>query len=193
MLTQLLLMSPRTTRLYNRTQDAITLDEVEFRFEDPNLDHPVSIFLSTDNLQSALEKGGSLSLNSQMRKSFLNLCSSTVAFVLVGCAGLPSLSTNHIAVPTQASYIEVDYRRFVSGVYVNELGGKYVQVKCTFSSTMSSLLPNGYSPNQYMAFTAIAPVAKDNIQAVLSSPEMLTIDMPWKKWTRDSPKGRIET
>ncbi|MBI4657779.1 MAG: hypothetical protein HY735_02820 [Verrucomicrobia bacterium] len=88
---------------------------------------------------------------------------------LLGCEMLqPNAPTKH----TQTSYIPVEYRKFVSGVFVDDLKNKYVRVECAFSSTMSGTLPGGYSPSRYMAFDAMA------FGAGLEAPETLTVVVP---------------
>jgi len=91
----------------------------------------------------------------------------TLMVILASCQTVDMTSR----APTQMEYVVVEFRRFVSGVYVNELANKYVQVDCRFSSTMAGTLPGGLSPNRYMSFMAIAP-------SVQESPESLNVVVP---------------
>jgi len=72
----------------------------------------------------------------------------------------------------QTEYIDVDYRRFVSGLYVNELRNKYVKIDCAFASMMAGSLPSGYSSN-YMSFFVTAPAGFSS-----EAPGMLTVVAP---------------
>jgi hypothetical protein len=90
--------------------------------------------------------------------------------LLTGCEMMNMTPT----ATTQTEYVPVEYRRFVSGVYVAELKNKFVQVDCRFSSTMSGTLPGGLSPDRYMAFLAVAPIPGN----ILESPEPLTVVLP---------------
>ena len=91
----------------------------------------------------------------------------TLTVILASCQTVDMTSR----APTQMAYVPVEFRKFVSGVYVNELANKYVQVDCRFSSTMAGTLPGGLSPNRYMSFMAIAP-------SVQESPESLNVVVP---------------
>lgn len=75
---------------------------------------------------------------------------------------------------TQGEYIPIEFRKFVSGVYVDELANKYVQVDCRFNSTMAGTLPGGFSPSRYMSFIGVAP----SLQGQIESPEILNIVVP---------------
>jgi len=83
---------------------------------------------------------------SKWLKLFADLAA--VTMVLVGCGSTPF----NKPVPVQTEYIDVDYRRFVSGLYVNELRNKYVKMDCAFASMMAGSLPSGYPSNNYMSF-----------------------------------------
>src|SRR6266576_2829659 len=90
---------------------------------------------------------------------------SAVAIVLLGCGSMPFDKP----VPVQTEYIDVDYRRFVSGLYVNELKNKYVKMDCAFASMMAGTLPSGY-PSNYMSFFVTAPTGLS-----AEAPGMLTV------------------
>lgn len=95
----------------------------------------------------------------------------SILFVIsFGCqsiqSGIPSKQS-------QMEYLDVDYRRFVSGVYVDELANKYVKLNCSFSSTMAGILPGGYSSARYMAFQVVSPSGHS-----METPGMLTVVVP---------------
>jgi hypothetical protein len=73
--------------------------------------------------------------------------------------------------PSQSEYLDIDYRRFVSGVYVDELANKYVKLDCRFAYTMAGTLPGGYSYRRYMSFEAVSPIHRE-------SAESLTVVVP---------------
>jgi hypothetical protein len=93
---------------------------------------------------------------------------SAMAILLIGCASMPISKS----ATTQTEYIDVDYRRFVSGLYVNELRNKYVKMDCAFASMMAGTLPSGY-PSNYMSFFVTAPAG---LRA--EAPDMLTVVAP---------------
>lgn len=94
---------------------------------------------------------------------------SVVAMVLLGCGSMPF----NKPVPVQTEYIDVDYRRFVSGLYVNELKNKYVKMDCAFASMMAGSLPSGYPSNNYMSFFVTGPSGLSP-----EAPGMLTVVAP---------------
>jgi hypothetical protein len=93
---------------------------------------------------------------------------SAAAMVLLGCGSMPF----NKPVPVQTEYIDVDYRRFVSGLYVNELKNKYVKMDCAFASMMAGTLPAGY-PSNYMSFFVTGPAGLS-----AEAPGMLTVVAP---------------
>jgi hypothetical protein len=92
-----------------------------------------------------------------------------MAMVLLGCGSVPFQKP----APIQTEYIDVDYRRFVSGLYVNELKNKYVKMDCAFASIMPGTLPSGYSSNNYMSFFVTGPAGLGP-----EAPGMLTVVAP---------------
>lgn len=96
-----------------------------------------------------------------------------ISTALYGC-GITLESLRPPPKPTQSEYIDVDYQRFVSGVYVQELANKYVKVRCSYGFTMGGTLPGGYSPNHYLSFRGMTP----NIRRNFATPEMLTVVLP---------------
>ena len=97
---------------------------------------------------------------------FRYFCAILFVSVLFSCATFPPK-------PSQSEYLDVDYRRFISGVYVDELANKYVKLDCRFSSIFAGTLPGGYSPTRYMSFLAISPEGFR-----IESPGHLTIVVP---------------
>jgi hypothetical protein len=93
---------------------------------------------------------------------------SAAAMVLLGCGSMPFPKP----VPMQTEYIDVDYRRFVSGLYVNELKNRYVKMDCAFASMMAGTLPSGY-PSSYMSFFVTGPAGLSP-----ETPGMLTVVAP---------------
>ncbi|MBI5119307.1 hypothetical protein HZA56_22795 [Candidatus Poribacteria bacterium] len=89
---------------------------------------------------------------------------------LSGCQGLLPMVPPK---PSQSEYLAVDYQRFVSGVYVDELANKYLKLECRFSSIMAGTLPGGYSTARYMSFLAISPGGYG-----IESPGHLTVVVP---------------
>ena len=94
----------------------------------------------------------------------------TLTIGLSGCAELlPTVPPK----PAQGEYLEVEYRKFVSGVYVDELANKYVKINCTYSSTMAGTLPGGYPSQRYMSFLAVSPTYPN-----ITAPEILNVVVP---------------
>jgi hypothetical protein len=100
-------------------------------------------------------------------KRFTDL--SVVAMVLLGCGSVPFQKPASV----QTEYIDVDYRRFVSGLYVNALRNKYVRMDCAFASMMAGSLPSGYPSNNYMSFFVTGPTGLS-----AEAPGMLTVVAP---------------
>lgn len=96
-------------------------------------------------------------------------CCSWMLVLVLGLSGCAMVSPK----PSQSEYLVVDYRRFVSGVYVDGLANKYVRVTCQFSSIMAGTLPGGYSTAGHMSFLAVSPTGYG-----IESPERLTIVVP---------------
>ena len=94
---------------------------------------------------------------------------SVLVMVLLGCGSIPFQKP----APLQTEYIDVDYRRFVSGLYVNELRNKYVKVDCAFASMMAGTLPSGYPRNNYISFFVTGPSGLSP-----EAPGMLTVVAP---------------
>ena len=93
--------------------------------------------------------------------------------LVVGLSACTGLLATIPPKPSQSEYLAVDYRRFVSGVYVDELANKYVKLDCSFSSIMAGTLPGGYSSDRYMAFRVVSPTG-----LAIETPEHLTIVIP---------------
>lgn len=106
----------------------------------------------------------------KIRPSLIFVCGLVCTPIFLGGCNIPLVQA---PIPTQSTYIDVEYRRFVSGVYVNELRNKYVKLDCTFSSTMAGSLPRGYSSNNYMSFLALAPES-----AIIDAPQPTTVVVP---------------
>lgn len=104
-------------------------------------------------------------------KILCGLLLTAVATLAVGCQMLQEMTPTE---PTQSEYIPIEYHRFVSGVYVDELANKYVTVDCRFNSTMAGTLPGGYSSTRYMSFFAVAP----SMQGQMESPQPLNVIVP---------------
>lgn len=85
------------------------------------------------------------------------LLSLAFAASLAGCGDLQLSDRRPPPAPAQASYLDVPYAKFVSGVYVDELKDKYVSITCTFYSVMAGVVPGGFSPDRYLAFKVVAP------------------------------------
>jgi hypothetical protein len=88
-----------------------------------------------------------------------------LAVTLAGCVSMPVQRS----APTETEYIEVDYRRFVSGLYVNELKNKYVKINCAFAYM-------GVSPgdsSNYVSFLVTGPSGFG-----VETPAMLTVVIP---------------
>ncbi len=82
-----------------------------------------------------------------------------------GCVPIPVQRST----PLETDYMEVDYRRFVSGLYVNELKNKNVKIDCAFGSMGGSV---DYSSN-YMTFLVTGPSGFS-----IETPGMLTVVIP---------------
>jgi hypothetical protein len=76
---------------------------------------------------------------------------------LIGCDELQISNPRSPAGSPQASYLDVPYAKFVSGVYVDELKDKYVRIRCAFYSVMAGVVPGGFSTDRYLAFKVVSP------------------------------------
>src|SRR5262245_6247760 len=103
--------------------------------------------------------------NKTMNKTIACWTAALPTGIFCGCQTTPTADT-------KINYIPAEYRKLVSGVFVDELANKYVQVDCRFMSTMAGTLPRGFSPNRYMSFMVVAPTEG------LEAPEPLTVVAP---------------
>jgi hypothetical protein len=97
----------------------------------------------------------------------VSLTSLTTTFL--GCVSMPIQRS----APAQTDYIDVDYRRFVSGLYVNELKNKYVKIDCAFVSMGGAVASLSGYPSNYMSFAVTGPAGLS-----LETPGTLSVVIP---------------
>jgi len=89
-----------------------------------------------------------------MRKkaNLMTVLSSLIIIVLLAACAMPILSPK----PAYSEYIEVGYRPFTSGLFVDEFDDKKVKVPATFH-LISRYPVRGYPPDKYINFYCTPP------------------------------------
>jgi len=94
---------------------------------------------------------------------FVLACLLAAAFV--GCKTSSSTKPSLPPVRPQAEYTEVEFKRFVSGVYVDDLTDKFVRLHCRYISTIAGRVPAGYKADKWMALTVGYPPGGEMVPA----------------------------
>src|SRR6266498_4074971 len=96
-----------------------------------------------------------------------NMTASTFKCVLVCLFATPFIGCQVTSPtqPAQRAYIDVEFKKFVSGVFVDDLKDKFVRLQCRYISTIAGRVPGGYNPDNWMAFTAGSPPGGELVPA----------------------------
>src|SRR5712691_6776309 len=80
-----------------------------------------------------------------------------LALVIVATLDVAGCSTSPPSPRTAQDYVQVEFGKFVSGAFVDELSGKLVRMNMAYHSQDPRMLPEGYSSGKALAFWAVAP------------------------------------
>ena len=79
-------------------------------------------------------------------------------------------------------YMEIEFGRFASGAFVNELSGKLVKMRAAFYAQHPKLLPGGYSDARHVAFQIVDPQSWNPtaLTVVVAPKQMADAILSWR-------------
>ncbi len=84
-----------------------------------------------------------------------------LAVTFAGCQSTGTNEPSAVVAPRQVEYIDIEYRKLVAGVFVDDLKDKFIKLRCRFVLASAGQVPRGYNPDKWLAFSVGSPLATD--------------------------------